>query len=207
MNIIEKYEGKLIEHSPVIFETPHEPGSESTSGLIVAVLRRWYIVALVFLVMCAIGIPAIWLLLEPRYDVTGALRVAPILSNILTGEADKGEISNYQSFMNTQAKMIISPQVVQRVADDLAGKHLTFFENQLTGIGAKLRRKMEGGKVRPDPANILKQAIYDGIITSVAARNSELVEVTMTGDNPEEAKKIVDAFIQAYMLVEVSSSL
>jgi capsular exopolysaccharide synthesis family protein len=207
MNIIEKYEGKLIEHSPVIFETPHEPGGESTSGLIVAVLRRWYIVALVFLVMCTIGIPAIWLLLEPRYDVTGALRVAPILSNILTGEADKGEISNYQSFMNTQAKMIISPQVVQRVADDLAGKHLTFFENQLTGIGAKLRRKMEGGKVRPDPANILKQAMYDGIITSAAARNSELVEVTMTGDNPEEAKKIVDAFIQAYMLVEVSSSL
>jgi len=207
MNIIEKYERKLIEHSPVIFETPHEPGSESTSGLIVAVLRRWYIVAIVFLVMCTIGIPAIWLLLEPRYDVTGALRVAPILSNILTGEADKGEISNYQSFMNTQAKMIISPQIVQRVADDLADKHLTFFENQLTGIGARLRRKMEGGKVRPDPANILKQAIYDGIITSVAARNSELVEVTMKSDNPEEAKKIVDAFIQAYMLVEVSSSL
>ncbi len=207
MNTIEKYGGELIERSPTGFEMPPESGNESTSGLIVAVLRRWHIVVLVFLVMCAIGIPAIWLLLEPRYDVTGALRLAPILSNILTGEADKGEISNYQSFMNTQARMIVSPQVVQRVADDLAGKHLTFFEDQVNGIGAKLRRKMENSKVKPDPANILKQALYDGIITSASARNSELVEVTMTSNNPEEAKKIVDTFIQAYMLVEVSSSL
>jgi len=207
MNGIENYEGNLIERSPAIFEAPPEYGSESTTNLIVAVLRRWHIAALVFVVMCAIGIPAIWLLVEPKYDVTGAIRVAPILSNILTGEADRGEISNYQSFMNTQAKMIVSPQVVQRVADDLAGKHLTFFEDQVNGIGAKLRRRMDGGKIKPDPANILKQALYEGVITSASARNSELVEVTMSSDNPEEAKKIVDAFIQAYMLVEVSNSL
>jgi len=207
MNTIEKYEGNLVEPSPYGFEIPHSSGSGSTSGLIAAVLRRWYITVIVFLVVCAIGIPAIWLFLEPQYDVTGAIRVAPILSNILTGEADRGEISNYQSFMNTQADMVISPQVVQRVADDLAGKHLTFFENQISGIGAKLRRKMEGGKIKPDPANILKQAAYDGVITSESARNSELVKVTMKSDNPGEAKKIVDAFIQAYMLVEVSSSL
>ena len=207
MNTIEKYEGNLIERSSTGFEIPPESGSGSISGLITAVLRRWHIVVLVFLVMCAIGIPAIWLFLEPRYDVTGAIRVAPILSNILTGEADKGEISNYQSFMNTQAEMVISPQVVQRVADDLANKHLTFFEDQITGIGAKLRRKMDTGKVKLDAANILKQAIYDGIITSASGRNSELMKVTMTSNNPEEAKKIVDAFIQAYMLVEVSNSL
>jgi capsular exopolysaccharide synthesis family protein len=210
MNTIEKYEGNLIEPSPTGFEIPPESGSGSTSVLITAVLRRWYIAVLVFLVMCAIGIPAIWLFLEPQYDVTGAIIVAPILSNILTGEADKGEIanySNYQSFMNTQADMVISPQVLQRVADDLAGKHLTFFEDQITGIGAKLRRKMATGKVKPDPANILKQAIYDGIITSAPGKNSELVKVTMTSNNPEEAKKIVDALIEAYMLVEVSNSL
>jgi polysaccharide biosynthesis transport protein len=207
MNTIEKYEGNLIEPSPYGFEEPHSSGSGSISGLIAAVLRRWHITVIVFIVMCAIGIPAIWLFSEPHYDVTGAIRVAPILSNILTGEADRGEISNYQSFMNTQADMVVSPQVVQRVADDLAGKHLTFFENQISGVGAKLRRKMEGEKVKPDPANILKQAAYDGVITSEAARNSELVKVTMKSDNPEEAKKIVDAFIQAYMLVEVSNSL
>jgi capsular exopolysaccharide synthesis family protein len=207
MNNMEKYHGELIERSPMIFEPPPEPESGSASSLLVPLLRRWYIVVLVFFVTCAIGIPAIWLLMEPRYEVTGAIRVAPILSNILTGEADRGEISNYQYFMNTQAEMVLSSQVVQRVADDLSGKHLAFFEDQENGIGAKLRRRMQGGKIKPDSANILKQAIYDKVLTSESARNSELVKVTMTGNNPDEAKKIVDAFIQTYMLVEVSSSL
>jgi len=207
MNNMEKYEGQLFERSPMIYEPPPASEGGSATNLIVPLLRRWYIVVVVFLVACVIGIPGIWLIMEPRYDVTGALRVAPILSNILTGEADKGEISNYQSFMNTQAEMVVSTQVIQRVADDLASKHLAFFEDKKTGIGAKLRRKMEGGIIKPDPANILKQAVYDNVITSAAARNSELVKVTMTGNNPDEARKIVDAFIQAYMLVEVSSSL
>jgi len=207
MDNIEKYRGELVERIGPDFEMPPEPQSEATSALIAAVLRRWYIAVFVFLVISIVGIPALWLLVEPQYAVTGAIRVAPILSNILTGEADKGEISNYQSFMNTQARMIISPQVIQRVADDLSGKHLSFFEDQSNGIGAKLRRKMEGGKIKPDPANVLKQATYEGIITSSATRNSELVEITMTSDNPEEAQKIVDAFIQAYMLIEVSNSL
>lgn len=202
MNTIEKYDGELIERSPANFEMPPESASESTSALAAAVLRRWYIVVLIFLVTCASGIPAIWLLIDPLYDVTGAIKVAPILSNILTGEADKGEISNYQSFMNTQAEMVLSPQVVQRVADDLAGKNLGFFEDQANGIGAKLRRRMENTKTKPDPANILKQAKYDGIITSTAIRNTELVKVTAKSDKPEEAKQIVDAFIRSYMAVE-----
>lgn len=207
MEPIEKYRGELIERVPLDYEMPAETGTASTSDLIAAILRRWHIAVILFVVICVIGIPALWLLVEPRYAVTGAIRVAPILSNILTGEAEKGEISNYQSFMNTQAKMIISPQVIQRVADDLSSKHLTFFEDKTAGIGAKLRHRMEGGKMKPDPANILKQAVYDKVIISEAARNSELVEITMTGDNPEEAKKIVDAFIEAYMLIEVSDSL
>jgi succinoglycan biosynthesis transport protein ExoP len=207
METIEKYRSELVERIPLDYEMPAEPGSASMSDLIAAALRRWYIAVIIFVGICVIGIPALWLLAEPKYAVTGAIRVAPILSNIVTGEAERGEISNYQSFMNTQATMITSPQVIQRVADDLSGKHLAFFEDSAEGIGAKLRRRMEGNNMKPNPANILKQAVYDKIITSKAERNTELVEITMTSDNPEEAKKIVDAFIQAYMLIEVSDSL
>jgi len=57
MNIIEKYEGASIERSPIDFEMPPMPESASTSSLIAGVLRRWHIAVLVFLVMCAIGIP------------------------------------------------------------------------------------------------------------------------------------------------------
>ena len=72
------------------------------------------------------GIPAIWFLVEPLYTVTGAIRVAPIIENIVTGENESGGISNYQSYMNTQADIIMSRPVVEGVADDLVDKNGRF---------------------------------------------------------------------------------
>ena len=86
MNDLEKYHDndRVIEQKVVSFEPPPEPGGEDTSNLINGVLRRWYIVLLIFFVMCAIGIPAIWRLVTPLYNVTGAIRVVPIITNIIT---------------------------------------------------------------------------------------------------------------------------
>jgi len=206
MNDLEKYHDQVIEQRPANFEMPPESGSQTTSGLVIGVLRRWYIVLLVFFVMCAIGIPAIWFSIEPLYEVTGAIRVAPILSNILTGETDRGEISNYQSFMNTQAEMITSNQVVQRVADDLVRKNLSFFENEATGLIAKLKQTLKNPDTKPEPAGTLKRAVSGGVIKAVSDRRTELIRITMESTKPEEAEQIVNAFIQAYMAVEVSSS-
>ncbi len=208
MNDLEKYHDndQVIEQKVVSFETPPEPGGEDTSNLIKGVLRRWHIVLLVFLVMCATGIPAIWFLIEPQYIVTGAIRVAPILANILTGEGDRGEISNYDNFVNTQAIMITSNQVVQRVADDLIDKNLSFFENEPTDPISKLKQKLKGTETKPEPANILKGAISNKVITAAPSRRTELIAITMNSLKPEEAKQIVDAFINAYMAVEVTSA-
>jgi len=206
MNELEKYHEQVIEQRYPIFETAPEPSSETTANLVAAILRRWHIMLLVFLVMCAVGIPAIWLIIKPLCSVTGAIRVAPILPNILTGEADKGEISNYQNFMNTQAEMITSSQVVQRVADDLSDKNLAFFRDGTAEFVTKLKQGPKDGKTKPDTANILKEAIFDEVITAKADRYTELIKVTMKSNKTEEAKQIVDSFIRAYMAVEVSSS-
>jgi len=202
MSDLEKYRNNVIEHRPADYETPPESDSHSTSNLIMGVLRRWYIVLLMFFVMCAVGIPAIWFLIKPLYSVSGAIRVVPILPNILTGEADKGEISNYDNFMNTQAQMITSSRVVQRVATDLADKNLTFFEDEATRLVTRLKQRLKNIKTKPEPASILKQAISDGIISSTAGRRTELIMVTMKSTNAAEAKQIVDAFISTYMDVE-----
>jgi capsular exopolysaccharide synthesis family protein len=145
-------------------------------------------------------------LIKPLYSVTGVIRVAPILANILTGEADRGEISNYDNFMNTQAQMITSSWVVQRAADDLAVKNLAFFENEATKLVTKLKQTLKNTRAKPESASILKQAISDGIISAAPARRTELIKVTMTSTNKGEAKQIVDAFITAYMAVEGDSS-
>jgi len=206
MNDLEKYKGQVIEQRPLSFEVPSESDSQSTSNLIIAILRRWYIVLLVVFIMLAIGIPAIWFFIEPLYDVTGAIRVAPILTNIITGEADRGEISNYQSFMNTEAEMITSSQVVERVVDDLEDKNLVFFESKPANFVAKLKRAIKNTNTKSGLVDILKRAISAGIITAVSDRQREFIRVNMKSTNPQEAQEIIDAFIKAYMAVVVSSS-
>jgi capsular exopolysaccharide synthesis family protein len=190
-------------------EPPLEPESEASPSLLAGVLRRWYIVVLVAFLLCAVGVPAIWYLVEPTYVVTGAIRVAPILENLITGERDQGDISNYQMFMYTQAEMITSNPVLQRVADDLMDKNLAFFENKPNGVGAEIKQKVlkEEPPATPDPLTRLKGAISAGTIVVAPERRTELMKVTMNSPNPQEAKQIVDTFIEAYMAVEVSDSV
>ena len=202
MDKLEKYTARVIEPRPAAFEAPTEPAGESTSNLLKGVLRRWYIVLAVFLLMCVAGLPAIWLLIEPLYSVTAAIRVAPIIPNILTGDAERGTISNYESFVYTQAKYITSNQVVQWAADNLADKNLSFFHDEPSGFVAKLKRKLKNRGANPDPANMLKNAISDGVITAAHARRTELIEVTMRSTKPAEARQIVNAFISGYMVLE-----
>ncbi|MBN1806101.1 MAG: polysaccharide biosynthesis tyrosine autokinase [Sedimentisphaerales bacterium] len=209
MNDLIKYHDndQVIEHNVVSFESQSEPHTETTSSLLQGILRRWPVILLIFILICAVGIPAIWFLVEPLYTVTGAIRVAPIIQNIITGESETGGISNYQNFMNTQAEIITSTPVVQRVADNLAGKNLSFFTNGSTNPLRKLKQKINSSTMSTDPAMVLKQAISDGIITVAPANHTELMKITMNGQIPEEAKQIVDAFIRAYMDVEYYSKI
>lgn len=139
MNELEKYHDQVLGQEVVNFQMPREPESAGTSHLLAGILRRWYVVLLVLVVLCAAGLPAIWFLLGPEYEVTGAIRIAPIMADILSGESDTGEISVYASFMNTQAELITSNRVVQRVADDLADADLSFFNAQKDDFISRLK--------------------------------------------------------------------
>jgi succinoglycan biosynthesis transport protein ExoP len=203
MDNLEKYTDRLLERKLVDVESPPEPEqrSQSTSDLIKGILRRWYIVLLVFFVMCATGLPAIWYLIKPLYSVTGALRFTPVLTNILTGEEDPARVSMY-----TEAEMITSERVIQRVADNLVDRNLSFFEDGATNFTTKVKQKITGENAKLDAVARLKRAISTGIISVVPARRTELLHVTMKSKKVEETKQIVDAFINAYMAVEVTSS-
>jgi len=207
MNELDKYHDPMTGQEIVNMQIPPEQNEEATSDMVAGILRRWYIVLLIFLIVCGIGLPAIWLTVEPVYSVTGAIKIAPILADILSGEQDRGEISNYESFKNTQAEKIRSNTVVQRVADDLVDKNLSFFDNEPTGLVSKWKRKLLGPQAKLEPAMKLKKAIVeDGTILVGADRRDELIKIGMESTNIEEAKQIVDSFIRAYMEIEVVSS-
>jgi succinoglycan biosynthesis transport protein ExoP len=205
MSDLEKNDEPVIGHDIVNIDD-HDEAEEKTPNLLAGVLRRWHIVLLTFFLICLIGIPAIWLSIEPVYVVTGDIRIAPILSDLLTANRDRGDISDYQSFMNTQVEMITSSQVIERVADDLKDKNLSFFENKDVGIIPKIKQKIKGTQINPEPAWVLKQALFNGVIQVTAPRGTELIEISMKRNESEEARKIVDAFINAYMNVGVASS-
>ena len=206
MSDLEKYHSNVIEKGPVNFDTTPESDSYSTYNLIMGILRRWYIVLPIFLVMCAVGVPVIWLSIEPVYVVGGAIRVDPVVEIIETGETGRGKISNYGNFMNTEATLMVSDRVVQRVADSLADKNLAIFQNKAPDFLTKLKRKLKNDETKPEPASILKQAISNNAIRASSDSRTELIFMTMKSTNSSDAKKIVDAFIDAYMAVEVTRS-
>ena len=113
MNDLNRYNDQVIEHNYVDSEPIHESGNDSISEMIGKILRRWYIVLSLFIVISLAGIPAIWYLKKPVYNVTAAIRVAPILINVLSGEEDSVDIKVIKTFMNTQARIITSNRVGQ----------------------------------------------------------------------------------------------
>jgi succinoglycan biosynthesis transport protein ExoP len=200
MDELTRYEGGMLgQVIPDMQQPPEMAGPNILNVVTSLMLRRWRIIVTVFTLICVIGFAFIWLRIKPAYEVTGAIRVAPILANILTGEKNSGEISNYQSFMNTQAKIIVSPQIIQRVADDLYDKNLSLFKSSSDNTIERIDNR-KGPKA--DCADILKQATNNKIIAVAPAYQTELIEITMVTDIPKEAKIIVDAFIRAYMSVE-----
>ena len=185
---------------------PIENDGPSMSAIIFGILRRWYIVIPVFILIAGIAVPAIWMLKKPVYTVQGAIKVAPILENILSGEADRGSIGTLDEFMNTQAKIITSTPVCERVADSLKDDNLKFLKEGPFDPEAFIKEKLKGVKTELTPVEILKKAIAEGIITAAPGRNTQLIMVSMQYKDPGQARKIVDAFIQAYMAVEGSAS-
>ncbi|MBN2590398.1 MAG: polysaccharide biosynthesis tyrosine autokinase [Sedimentisphaerales bacterium] len=205
MNDLEKQDDQILESDIVNIDVPDESETE-TPNFLAGVLRRWHIALLTFFVICLIGLPAIWLLIKPVYVVTGSIRIAPILEDILTSARDRGDISDYQSFMNTQVEMITSTQVVDRVADNLKDSNLSFFRVNSNGVISKIKQKLEGTQINREPAWILKQALFNGRIKVAAPRGKELIEISMKRSESAESIRIVNSFINAFMTVGVSYS-
>jgi hypothetical protein len=88
--------------------------------------------------------------------------------------------------MRTQAAMLTSAPVLWDVADDLAGRGLTFSSSPSKSASR-------------EPGRFLRQAIAKGIIKAAPVPDTELLEVTMVSENEEEARTIVNSFLQNYV--------
>lgn len=200
MNTTEKYQRQQIVQDVAHFEGPVKTESDSNFGLVILILRRWRVVLVTFFLVCAIGIPAVRLTVKPLYQATAAIRVTPVISSILfSGE---NSIPMYKNFMYTQADLIGSDKVVQRVADELTSRDITFFKEP-GGVIGTLKSKFTGR--RPiAPLAAVRGALNSGRLRVLPEKNTELIKISMKSANPKEAARIVNSFIRAYMAIVVS---
>lgn len=184
MDDLQKYEPQQPHQEVFQYAETVEDEDESMQNLLMPILRRWPIVLVTFLIACAIGVPAIWFLMEQMYDTAGAIRISPGVPRIRDDTEDM--VTNYLGFINTQADLIKSNKVLNRVADVLIGKDSLFFGD----IG--------------DPLMTLRKAVSSDLISIEPARGTELIKIRMTSGESGKAEQIVDAFIEAYMAIAVS---
>jgi capsular exopolysaccharide synthesis family protein len=202
MNNLEKYLDQVIEQKPIVYEAPAEvQETPPQTNMLESVRKRWYIVLAVALVICAVGLPAVWFLVEPVYVVQGMVRITPVVRGVLTGQAQPDEAANYGQFVNTQAVTLMSDnRGLQKIVDDLAGRNLEFFSgrpsNRIQRLIAKVLPRDEDEMLADQ---VLRKAITDGRISAGPVRDSELMAVSMKSQSLEEARTIVNSFLRNYV--------
>jgi capsular exopolysaccharide synthesis family protein len=197
MNNLEKYLDQVIEQKPIVYEPAPAPGEQTEANVMKSVQRRWRLILLVFIVICAGALPAIWLLVKPRLVVTGTIRIRPVLQSMLTGNADRGEISDYSVYVNTLARNMISGDVAQDVADELAkNRNFTLANDPSPDLLERVKRKLGLSRPTKDPMEFLKQAFADGTLSIGPIPKTEYIGVTMKSRNQAGAALVVNSFLK-----------
>jgi len=190
MNDLQDYDHQMVQGDIVQHIEAVESRADSTKNLILPILRRWPTVLVTFILVAGVALPLVWFLFKPGQETSAAIRVMPIVSRILfTDTESERPMPNYDNFINTQATLIASSVVLNRVADELADKNLAFFE----GV--------------TDYVTALKLAITNERIKIEPVRLTELITITMTTHNPGQAEQIINSIVHAYMAVVVSNEI
>ena len=181
------------------YDVPVSEEEHASPNILKGLLRRWYVILLVFIGLTVIGVPAVFLLYEPAFVVTAFIHVAPAVIDPLTGESERGNIANYESFMRTQAMTITSTPVLNKVADELAERNLAYFNTNPKSIFERLTQKFIDLDKPKDAFDVLKKAVRVGAISVAPRRGTEYIVITMKSMLPAESRIIVDSMVRNYM--------
>jgi len=152
-----------------------------------ATRHKWTILA-TFLVVAGGIVAALWLCISPQYRAGAEIRVRPIIPRLVYPTDENGRIPLYESFMNTQAAVVSSPTVLQRVLDEPAVRATGWFSgrrrgpmgNWMTDERPPVERLRESLEVRP-------------------RGRTEIIDVSMHAGDPQDAKTIVNTVLDQYM--------
>lgn len=177
-----------------IFRRTGDATADSASVLR-SIMKRWKVVVLTFVLVCAAGLPAIWLFVRPYYMATSAIQVSPVMASILRGVGDG--VPMYRSFVYTQADLIPSDKVLRQAGEDLAARGIA-----LSGKTEDSLQIADGNSMTAQAAanvRTLRSAILSGNLKVVPADDSQLIKILARSDDPETAARISNALVRSYM--------
>lgn len=185
MNDIEKQPYMPVQGEVVEFGEPVH-GSQSHDDLfelVKAVLRRWFLVLFCAIVFGGGGAAAIWFKMPDKFDTQGSVQISPVVAPIMYETPTTGGSGVYLTYKNTQAGVMTSDVILNRVADAVKDSRLAFF----------------------DPEDNLLQALRTKVVKKdvqvIPERDTEFLVVRMTSEHPSDAEKLIDAFLRSYEAV------
>lgn len=152
---------------------PPLPARPDPLGLLRALRRRWILATVTGLAVASVAASGAWFLQHTEYTAFALLRMPSIPPHLLFNRADgRGDFPTYQ---RTQAELIKTRYVLSAALERARFTQLS------------LARR------RGDPVQWLQQAVqvdYPG--------GSELLRITLTGENPSDLALLVNAVTDAY---------
>ncbi len=151
-------------------------------------IRQLILLFLVFFLMAAIAIAAIWTQIIPEYRAEAEVRVQPVIPHLVFRTEDNGAIPLYESFVNTQVSIMKGSTVLQRVLDQQAVRDTQWYKEPPVSLMQRLQ-----GKPPAPHVERLKNFL------SIQPRpKSEIIDVIFIDSVPEDARIIVDAVLDQY---------
>jgi capsular exopolysaccharide synthesis family protein len=143
---------------------------------------------IVFVLVSAPIIAAVWTQIVPQYEARAEVQVRPIIPRLVFRTDDNGAIPFYDSFVNTQVSFIRGLKVLQRVLDQPEIQKTNWYKDPPRSL-------MERVRGNPTPA---LERLRDGLSARPRPR-TEITDVSFVAPVAKEAKLIVDTVLQQYM--------
>jgi len=158
------------------------------TNIIESIFRFKWTVIVIFVLVAAPAIAAIWTQVIPKYQARAEVRVRPIIPYLVFRTEDSGMIPLYSSFVNTQVSIIEGLVVLQRALDQKEVQETQWYKEPPKSLEQRLRGN-------PPVSHI--ERLRDGL--SVRPRKeTEIIDITFIDSSAKDAKIIVDAVLDQY---------
>lgn len=164
-----------------------EESIPSRATLVRAVARFKWTAAIVFVSGSTILLTGIWVLMVPKYRASALLLVEPVMARLLDKTEDTGLIPMYQQYRKSQAGLVTSSVVLDRVLDHAEVRGTAWFK-------AAPQSPVEYLRPVKSPSDRLREDLVIAV-----PLNTHFLEISLSTYKAGEAKLIVDAVAQEYI--------